>query len=336
MSRRRLRISALLISLLLHLLFLLLVSSRESRREITTSVPENAAVEMVFAPSPKARRLVPAQPEGAVVDALPPETENISEQNTVARDRTPGGDDLVTPHSPGESPVPELIAAAKGAPGTAETEPAVDTPQSPESAPAEPADAMEPGSRSPVQPEDVGGRPSEISRPPPGTKYLREPGAAASGGPAASRATMTLAAAEANAAGQGDLSLSTYAWRWVPYMRTVKARIEKNLHPPAAFSQLGIIEGTTRIQFRIHPDGSVEGPGLVKSSSQQSLDEASLHSVRASSPFPPLPDDFPDDHLDIVFTYYYRIPDWARPAGRGAGFPRRASPRGLQQRSAKR
>jgi TonB family protein len=284
-----------------------------SAREIPVDSQVAPAVEMVFVPSPRARRLAPQQPADSQVDEAPPATENISEQNTIARDRIVGGEDLLTPQSAGESPVPILVTGAGAGPGESGASEGVEVPPHRAERGADAAPQVQGQGAQESSPNELArNSPADAVPFPQGPKYLRAPQQVSEIGPGGERAAMTLAAAAANAAGEGDLSLSTYAWRWVPYMRTVKARIERNLHPPAAFSRLGIIEGTTRIYFRIYLDGRVDGPRLVQSSGQSSLDDASLHSVRASSPFPPLPDDFPEEHLEIVFTYYYRIPEWAR------------------------
>lgn len=289
-TKRRARSTALLVSVLLHLLLLLiLLVLPEPPLSVAIPTPNEEPIELVFAARERPRHLAPEQPESAVQPEPNEESPYISEKNTRAQDRMPGGMDELRPFSPGELPIPQLRRELSS--------PGRQQPNTPLTAPR--ADPL-PGADRPALPaEDI----------PPGPKTLREQ---QTGSAQTQRPLLTLAADAANAVGEGDLSLSTYAWRWVPYMRALKDRIEKNLHPPPAFRQLGIIEGTTRLQFRIQLDGTVDGPRLLASSDHASLDQASMHSVRASAPLPPLPNDFPEDHLDIVFTYYYRVPQWAR------------------------
>ncbi|MAE72337.1 MAG: hypothetical protein CME06_17945 [Gemmatimonadetes bacterium] len=297
MYRRRGAIVALFLSLLFHAAVILAPLS-----ELTAAskpAEEVAPIELVFEREERGpRMLAPEQPESAATREREP-TPYFSEKNTRAQDRTPGGEDRVGPHSAGETPIPELYAGAK--------EP------TPRSRAAESAASPRDLAASETAREESR-EPGDLPADAPGPRYLRPPTESSSA--ASPRGSgLTLAAEDANAAGEGDLSLSTYAWRWVPYMRSLKARIEKNLHPPPAFARLGIIEGETRLRFRIYPDGRLDGPVLLRSSSHPSLDEASMHSVRASAPMAPLPDDFPEDRLDVVFTYYYRVPNWARRRG---------------------
>ena len=261
---------------------------------------ENVApIELVFEREKRGPRIVaPEQPESATTEEQEP-TPYLSEKNTQARDRLPGGEDRVKPRSAGDLPIPELYAGAKE--------------RAMKGGPAEATALPRDLAASKIE-RDESHAPGDPAAESPGPRYLRHPPEPSS--VAAPRgAGLTLAAEDANAAGEGDLSLSTYAWRWMPYMRSLKARIEKNLHPPPAFARLGIITGETRLRFRIYPDGRLEGPVLLRSSSHASLDEASMHSVRASAPMTPLPEDFPEDRLDVVFTYYYRVPKWERRRG---------------------
>ena len=59
----------------------------------------------------------------------------------------------------------------------------------------------------------------------------------------------------ARAAESGGLSFNTYDWDFAPYMLALKERISRNIFPPLAFSQLGMIDGDTMLRFKIYPDG---------------------------------------------------------------------------------
>ena len=105
---------------------------------------------------------------------------------------------------------------------------------------------------------------------------------------------------------RGGLQLSTYAWDYAPYMQYLKRHIDRHIYPPRTF-ELGIIDGTTRVKFRIWRDGRLEGPELIDYEGHNLLRDTSLKAVELSAPFKALPPDFPDEYLEIVGTFEYLI-----------------------------
>ena len=105
---------------------------------------------------------------------------------------------------------------------------------------------------------------------------------------------------------RGGLQLSTYAWDYAPYMKYLQRHIDRHIYPPRAF-ELGIIDGTTQVKFRIWRDGRLEGPELIDYKGHGLLRDTSLKAVELSAPFKVLPPDFPDEYLDIVGTFEYLI-----------------------------
>ncbi len=105
---------------------------------------------------------------------------------------------------------------------------------------------------------------------------------------------------------RGGLQLSTYAWDYAPYMKYLQRHIDRHIYPPRAF-ELGIIDGTTQVKFRIWRDGRLEGPELIDYKGHDLLRDTSLKAVELSAPFKALPPDFPDEYLDIVGTFEYLI-----------------------------
>ena len=105
---------------------------------------------------------------------------------------------------------------------------------------------------------------------------------------------------------RGGLQLSTYAWNFAPYMKYLKRHIDRHIYPPRAF-ELGMIDGMTRVKFRIWRDGRLEGPELIDYKGHDLLRDTSLKAVELSAPFRALPPDFPDEYLDITGTFEYLI-----------------------------
>jgi TonB family protein len=74
--------------------------------------------------------------------------------------------------------------------------------------------------------------------------------------------------------------------------------------------------GEVSLVFKIYPNGSVvqSDPTLVYGSGKEPLDRAAVSSIRASNPFPPLPNQFHGPYLELRYTYCYN--EQTCPAGR--------------------
>lgn len=103
----------------------------------------------------------------------------------------------------------------------------------------------------------------------------------------------------------GSFSFSTYDWEYAPYMLALKKIVEGNIFPPAAYYRMGIIEGVTKIRFRIHPDGKMTHLQLLDYRGHETLKETSVRALEVSAPFPALPDHFPDEYLQVTGTFLY-------------------------------
>ena len=105
----------------------------------------------------------------------------------------------------------------------------------------------------------------------------------------------------------GGVSLSTYAWEYADYIQEMKRKLRANTHPPGAFTLLGIISGEAVLRFRVLPDGTAIDITEVTHRGDRSLMETSLDAVRFSSPFRSLPPDFPDEYLELTWTFIYTV-----------------------------
>jgi TonB family protein len=105
----------------------------------------------------------------------------------------------------------------------------------------------------------------------------------------------------------GGISLSTYAWDFAPYIFYMKKRLKAHIYPPAAFYQMGVINGEIVVRFKLHPDGTTSDLMLVEYKGHKALTETSLNAVKASSPFKPLPENFPENYLELTWTFIYSI-----------------------------
>lgn len=105
----------------------------------------------------------------------------------------------------------------------------------------------------------------------------------------------------------GGISLSTYEWDYAPYLLYMKRRIREHLYPPTAFIQMGAISGEVTLRFILRRDGTVRDLSFISNKGHNSFIDPSLNSVKASDPFKPLPDHFPDPHLELTWTFVYSV-----------------------------
>jgi hypothetical protein len=106
----------------------------------------------------------------------------------------------------------------------------------------------------------------------------------------------------------GGITINTTAWDFAPYLLDLKHRIKQHWIPPLAFTALGSIHGYTWVRFRIYPNGRMENLEVIETEGHDSLHRSSANAVRGAAPFRPLPEDFPEDYLDITFGFYYLLP----------------------------
>jgi outer membrane biosynthesis protein TonB len=105
----------------------------------------------------------------------------------------------------------------------------------------------------------------------------------------------------------GGVSLSTYAWDFAPYIFYMKRRLRDHIYPPAAFYKMGMINGEVVLRFKLHLDGSTSDLQLLSYEGHKALTETSLNAVKASSPFKQLPENFPENYLELTWTFIYSI-----------------------------
>jgi outer membrane biosynthesis protein TonB len=103
----------------------------------------------------------------------------------------------------------------------------------------------------------------------------------------------------------GDISLSTYAWEWAPYINALKRKLYTVWFTPAAYHRLGLIYGQTVIEFSISRDGKLLYYKVHDHEGHESLEKSSVNAITAVFPFKKLPDNFPEDNLTITARLIY-------------------------------
>ena len=106
----------------------------------------------------------------------------------------------------------------------------------------------------------------------------------------------------------GGISINTTAWDFAPYLLDLKHRVKQHWIPPLAFTALGAIHGYTVVSFRIYPDGRMQMLEVLEEEGHKSLHRASVNAIKGPAPFRALPDNFPEDYLEVRFGFYYLLP----------------------------
>jgi len=94
------------------------------------------------------------------------------------------------------------------------------------------------------------------------------------------------------------------------YLARVVASVKRNWYSVMPESARLGERGRVVLQFRILRDGDVPDaePGLAGTSGKEPLDRAAISSIRASSPFPPLPAAFSGPYIELRFMFLYNLP----------------------------
>jgi outer membrane biosynthesis protein TonB len=103
----------------------------------------------------------------------------------------------------------------------------------------------------------------------------------------------------------GDISLSTYAWEWAPYINALKRKLYTVWFTPAAYHRLGLIHGQTVVEFSISREGKLLYYKVHDHQGHESLEKSSVNAITAVFPFKKLPDHFPEENLTITARLIY-------------------------------
>jgi TonB family protein len=257
----------------------------------------------------------------------PPENSPLSDRDRRAQGRSPiiNPNGLRMPYSLGNTKLPEIAGgkppAAAPTPPPAGTNPA--PPGPPSNAPSQqaPAEAKNDGG---LRLEDIkpnaGGGGSGLNLPnlTPGqaiqqslqsaARAGRYPGGSGSGSGGYGDGNAQFQNLEPNFSTEGPIILSdTLGVDFGPYLARVVFIVKRNWYSVIPESARLGEKGRVGIVFEILKDGTVPQLRLVASSGADALDRAALAGIRASIPFPPLPQEFTGNHLVLQFIFLYNI-----------------------------
>jgi TonB family protein len=257
----------------------------------------------------------------------PPENSPLSDQDRRAQGRSPTivPRGLPMPYSRGNTPLPEI---AGGKPPAAPTPPPAGGNAAAGGPAANPLSNPNPGEANNaggLRLEDVkpnaGGGGSGLNLPnlTPGQAIQQSLQSAARAGRYSNRSGSGNGAGygygnaefsnlEPNFSTEGPIILSdTLGVDFGPYLARIVYIVKRNWYAVIPESARLGEKGRVGIVFEILKDGTVPQLRLVASSGADALDRAALAGIRASIPFPPLPEEFTGNHLVLQFIFLYNI-----------------------------
>ncbi len=113
----------------------------------------------------------------------------------------------------------------------------------------------------------------------------------------------------AKALDQAEILTDTMGVDFGPYLTRIVQIVKQNwytLMPPSVYPPI-LKQGKLSIEFVILKDGKVSNMAVRTSSGDVPLDRAAWASITASTPFPPLPKEFPGQILGLRFYYFYNL-----------------------------
>jgi TonB family protein len=113
----------------------------------------------------------------------------------------------------------------------------------------------------------------------------------------------------AKALDQAEILTDTMGVDFGPYLTRITQIVRQNwynLMPPSVYPPI-LKQGKLAIEFVILKDGKTMGMAVRTPSGDVALDRAAWASITASTPFPPLPKEFPGQMLGLRFYYFYNL-----------------------------
>jgi len=99
----------------------------------------------------------------------------------------------------------------------------------------------------------------------------------------------------------GAISVDTARFPYAYYTNQIVRKINRYWQWSNEFGKL-----RTVIFFKISRDGSISGEAVKDSSGDSLFDDQALRAVTMASPFPPLPDGYPDNDLGVYFEFAFK------------------------------
>lgn len=319
-TQRRTWTAAALLTLLIHAGVVVGVAILDLFSPSVTSSAIPEPLQLVFAQEP-----APASPPDADsapftelppdrADEAPEEADFLSNVDSRARDKAPGGEAGAMPRLQGDSEAPDVrmdagVPVPEAGEGGADVETAeAESAQPPASDRPLGGTLLEPPSEEPaLDNPETDPVPPTASR---SMDMLRKRGAGGSLERMLTPEGMSdlfqeeMHNPDGNAGLSGDISLNTLEWDYAPWLLRFKRDFVKSWFAPYAY-YLGMIHGWTLVRLEIAHDGTIEKLDVVDEEGDIALTQANISAFRTAAPFRPLPDGFPEERLVLRIKLIY-------------------------------
>ena len=113
-------------------------------------------------------------------------------------------------------------------------------------------------------------------------------------------------AEEVKPAPEDSIKLSTYDWRYAPYVSYLKERIEFSVVPSPGF-KLGLVEGRIWARFKILRSGKIFDHQFLDAAGNPLKRDRWTRGVNVHQEARPLPEDFPEDYLEVTGIFDFSL-----------------------------
>ena len=93
---------------------------------------------------------------------------------------------------------------------------------------------------------------------------------------------------------------SRFPYNW--YLSIIQGKVRLNWKQPSSVL-ISDEKLSTQISFRIDRNGSIEVVTVRRTSGLQNVDQSAVKAIRNAAPFPPLPDDYMENYLDVTIDF---------------------------------
>jgi TonB family protein len=107
--------------------------------------------------------------------------------------------------------------------------------------------------------------------------------------------------------GYGTMSIDSQDFPWGDYARRIYLVIRNNWYARIPLAAREGIRGWVCQRFVIEKDGTISSVEAVRPSGIAPFDKSSADALAASTPLPPLPQDFPEPREGVTFCFYYNM-----------------------------
>jgi hypothetical protein len=275
---RRIWTFATLVALLLHLGAAWVARALRVLDPSSLAPQEPELIQVVF--SRERPKMFTELPEDRA-DEPPEDSDLLSNVDSRARDRAPGGSPDDMPRLEGSSEAPHVRMDS----GEPEPEPA--TPE-PETTP-EPTSLPRTSLLGTIS-ERITRSQARSSPKPPGISDIFQE---------------EMSHKKGNAVLSGDISLSTTEWEFAPWVKSFRRAVLRRWRAPSAY-YMGLIDGWTEIELEVLRDGTVRRIDVVgEDVGHRSLTTAAVFALEGAAPYRSLPSHFPDESLIVQIRFAY-------------------------------